>query len=145
MATGNSTQFANYVWSTGEQSPNITVTLPGLYSVTAMQENCQVTSHIQVLGCDLQVVLPNAITPSRSDGLNDEFYIPELQQRMMNDFEISVFNRWGEQVFYSTDKNFRWNGEVNGKTAIGSVFNYIIRCTDANGKPSVFRGSVTVL
>ena len=139
------TQFTDYVWSTGEQSPNITVTMPGLYSVTAMQEGCQVTSHIQVMGCELPVTLPNAITPSKSDGLNDEFYIPELQRRLIDGFEISIFSRWGEQVFYSTDKNFRWNGEVNGKLAVGSVFNYIVRYTDANGKPSVITGSVTVL
>ena len=103
------------------------------------------TSHIQVVGCELQVVLANAITPSKNDGLNDYFCVPELQQRMMNDFEIRVFSRWGEQVFYSTDKNFRWNGEVNGKLPVGSVFNYVIRCTDANGKPFVFAGSLTVL
>ena len=139
------TQFVDYVWSTGEQSPNITVTMPGLYSVTAMQDGCQVTSHIQVMGCDLQITLPNAITPSRSDGLNDEFFIPELQQRLIEDFEISIFSRWGEQVFYSTDKDFRWNGEVNGKLAVGSVFSYIIRCTDANGKPFMLKGSITVL
>ncbi len=139
------TQFADYVWNTGEQSPNITVTMPGVYSVTAAQDGCQVTSHIQVFGCELQVILPNAITPSKNDGLNDYFCVPELQQRMMNDFEIRVFSRWGEQVFYSTDKNFRWNGEVNGKLPVGSVFNYVIRCTDANGKPFVFTGSLTVL
>lgn len=139
------TQFTDYVWNTGEQSPNITVTMPGIYSVTAEQDGCRVTAHIQIEGCELQLLLPNAITPSKSDGLNDLFYISEMQQGMIDDFEISIFNRWGEQVFYSADKNFRWNGEVNGKLAVGWVFQYIIRCTDANGKPYLFTGTVTVL
>ena len=64
---------------------------------------------------------------------------------MLNDFEISIFSRWGEQVFYSTDKAFRWNGEIKGKIAVGAVFNYIIRCTDSNGKPHVFTGTLTIL
>ena len=139
------TQFADYVWSTGEHTPNITVTMPGIYYITASQDGCRVTAHIQIPSCELKITLPNTITPSRSDGLNDLFCIPELQQRMINDFEISIFSRWGEQVYYSTDKNFHWNGEVNGKVAVGSTFNYIIRCTDANGKAHSFKGFLNVL
>ena len=95
--------------------PNITVTLPGTYYVTASQGNCSVTARYVIESCDIQLYLPNAITPSRGDGLNDAFHIPDMTQRMIYDFEISIFNRWGEQVFYSTDKNFTWNGEIKGK------------------------------
>ena len=139
------TQFADYVWNTGEQSPNIIVTDPGVYSVTAEQDGCRVTSHIQIEECALQVNLPNAITPSKGDGLNDHFSIPEDVAQRINNFEIRIFSRWGEQVFYSTDKNFRWNGEISGKIAVGSVFIYIIHYTDTNGKPVTLKGFITVL
>ena len=139
------TQFADYVWNTGEQSPNITVTEPGVYSVTAEQDGCRVTSHIHIEECALQFNLPNAITPSKGDGLNDYFTIPEDVAQRINNFEISIFSRWGELVFYSTDKNFRWNGEINGKLAVGSVFIYIIHYTEAVGRPLTIRGSITVL
>ena len=139
------TQFTDYTWSTGEQSPNITVTSSGIYSVMAEQDGCRVTSHFQIEGCALQINLPNAITPSKGDGLNDKFTIPEDAARQMNDFKISIFNRWGEQVFYSTDKNFCWKGEISGKLAVGSVFNYIIHYTDIVGRPFTIRGSITVL
>ena len=139
------TQFADYVWNTGEQSPNIIVTEPGVYSVTAEQDGCRVTSRIQIEECALQVNLPNAITPSKGDGLNDHFSIPEDVAQRIDNFEISIFSRWGELVFYSTDKNFRWNGEISGKLAVGSVFIYIIHCTDTIGRPLTIRGSITVL
>ncbi|MBO7630430.1 MAG: gliding motility-associated C-terminal domain-containing protein, partial [Bacteroidales bacterium] len=139
------TQMTDYLWNTGEQMPNITVTLPGNYYVTASQGNCSVTARYVIESCDIQLYLPNAITPSRGDGLNDVFRIPEMTQRMIYDFEISVFNRWGEMVFYSTDKNFSWNGEVKGKIFYNTVYNYIIRYTDANGKPFHVTGSITVL
>ena len=139
------TTFEDYVWSTGEHSPNITVTLPGLYVVTASQGGCRVSAHYIVEGCDLQIYLPNAISPSKSDGLNDVFALPEGVLPLIDDFEIMIFNRWGVQVFYSTDKSFRWNGEVNGKLVVSSVYNYIIRYKDVNGKPYVITGSLTVL
>lgn len=139
------TTLEDYVWSTGESSPTIEVTTPGVYSVSGSLGACHATASIHIEGCELQIFLPNAITPSKSDGMNDLFGISDQQQRMIEDFEISIFSRWGDQVFYSTDKNFRWNGEVNGKVAVGSIFNYIIHCTDIIGKPYLFTGSVTVL
>ena len=139
------TGLPEYVWSTGETTPQITVTLPGTYFVTASQGDCQNSGHIVVESCDPQIVLPNTITPSRSDGLNDFLAIPEMQQVYVNDFEIRIFNRWGEQIFYSTDKHFLWNGESKGKITYNAVYIYIIRYTDAKGKPYVKKGTVTVL
>jgi hypothetical protein len=70
---------------------------------------------------------------------------PPRIQNMIHDFEISIFNRWGEQVFYSTDKGFRWNGEIQGRISVNTVYNYIIHFRDPNGKPHRLIGSITVL
>ena len=139
------TEMTDFLWSTGENLPNITVTQPGIYSVTAMQGGCRATARYTVEACDFQLWLPNAITPSKSDGLNDVFSLPQRAQSMINKFEISIFNRWGEQVFYSTDKNFRWDGSVQGRTFTNAVYTYIIRYTLTGGKPYRITGSVTVL
>ena len=138
------TEMTDYLWSTGEELPNITVTQPGMYSVTASQGGCRATARYTVEACDFRLWLPNAITPSKSDGLNDVFCLPQRAHSMINDFEISIFNRWGELVFYSTDKGFQWDGSIEGKVFVGTVYNYLIRCT-VNGKPQRFKGSVTVL
>jgi hypothetical protein len=63
----------------------------------------------------------------------------------IQDFSVSILNRWGEQVYYSTDKHFCWNGEVNGTIAHDVVYNYIVRYTNDKGKPFVLIGSVVVL
>lgn len=138
------TTMTDYLWSTGEELPNITVTAPGVYSVTASQGGCRATARYTVEACDFQLWLPNAITPSKNDGLNDVFCLPPRTQSMISDFEISIFNRWGELVFYSTDKGFKWDGSVEEKVFVGAVYNYLIRCT-VNGKPHRLTGSVTVL
>ncbi|MBR4536393.1 MAG: gliding motility-associated C-terminal domain-containing protein [Bacteroidales bacterium] len=93
----------------------------------------------------LYIFLPNAITPSISDGLNDYLCLPEAYPPLINDFEISIFSRWGELVYYSTDKNFRWNGEIRGKTSYKVVYNYLIRFHDIMGRPYLLTGSITVL
>ena len=139
------TAMTDYHWSTGEESPNIAVTQPGIYSVTASQGGCRATAKYAVAGCDFHLWLPNAITPSKNDGLNDVFCLPLRAQSMIVNFEISIFDRWGEQVFYSTDKAFQWDGSVDGKTAVNAVYNYVIRYTLVGGKPLRANGSVTVL
>ena len=93
----------------------------------------------------LFLYLPNAITPSRIDGINDYFYLPEAYLSFINEFEISIFNRWGVQVFHATDKHFRWDGTINGKIYYSAVYNYIIRFYDILGRPYYLKGSFTVL
>ena len=140
------TDMPNYEWSTGETAPSITVTQSGRYYVTATSGDCSSTAHITVESCDgNQLLLPNAITPSNHDGLNDYFSIPERNLLYINLFEIWIYNRWGELVYYSNDKNFHWNGEYRDKIQYGTVYNYIIRYTNAAGKREFVKGSVTVL
>jgi gliding motility-associated-like protein len=137
--------MSDYVWSTGETATTIVVTSPGIYSVTASEGGCSATAHIRVEGCHYELVLPNAITPSRGDGLNDCFYIPEGFTANINLFKVYIYNRWGELVFYSTDKNFRWYGECRGQTQYQTIYNYVIEYTDMAGRPQKRQGSITVL
>ncbi len=135
----------DYVWNTGEEGLAITVTHAGFYSVTATQGGCSNTASFRIENCQNELYLPNAITTSLGDGLNDYFCIPEVNRRDMALFEIAIFNRWGEMVYYSTDKNFRWNGEYRGKIQYQTIYNYVIRYTDASGRPFRRTGSITVL
>lgn len=96
-------------------------------------------------GDSLILYLPNVITASHNDGLNDYFYLPEKYLSLITDFEITVYNRWGTVVYHSTDKHFRWNGAINGEIYYGVVYNYIIRFHDIIERPYYLKGSITVL
>jgi gliding motility-associated-like protein len=66
---------------------------------------------------DLFVYLANVFTPNISgsgDGKNDKFRVPIQGQDL---FEIRIFNRWGERVFFSEDSKVQWNGKVNNDGA----------------------------
>ena len=117
-------------------------------SITYQSEyGCDSIIHvsIQVAVADIAIYLPNAITPSKSDGLNDVFSLPEKIQNQIADFEIMIFNRWGEMVFYSSDKGFQWNGEYKGKTFHDNVYQYVIHYTNPFGKMFTKKGTITVL
>ncbi len=107
---------------------------------------CDSIIHISlsVAAPELTIYLPNAITPN-GDGLNDHFSIPETIQPEMADFEIYIYNRWGELVFYSKDKAFKWNGEFKGKILHGVTYSYMIRYKDTIGERHILKGVITVL
>ena len=93
----------------------------------------------------LIIYLPNAITPTRDDGLNDYFYLPDKYKPLISDFKIEIFNRWGTVVYRATDKNFRWDGSINGKIYFNVVYRYLIFCEDIIGRPYILKGTITVL
>jgi gliding motility-associated-like protein len=77
----------------------------------------------------------NIFTPN-NDGVNDYFEIPSLPPDLCQSLfsDIKIFNRWGSQVYESTDRRFRWDG-----TQVGDgVYFYVITYTDKQ-----FRGTVT--
>lgn len=147
--------FDDYVWSTGETSQQIMVFSPGSYCVTATSDYCTIDRCISVAPCKLDIKLPNAISPSKLDGHNDYFSIDESQQRLIQDFEISIYNRWSNLVFHSDQKDFKWDGRehlnnINKQIDAddiyrNNVYSYVIHCTDLRGQRFSFKGSIVVL
>ena len=141
------TTMDHYTWNNGSNEAEMHVTLPGLYTVTAMTGSCVATASIYVAICEGEVFLPNAITPNNHDGLNDYFYIPERSQNMMSDqdFEVAIFNRWCSTIYVSHDKNFKWYGDYRGTSLQNETVNYLIRYTDTMGNQKTLKGSIVVL
>ena len=63
---------------------------------------------------------PNCFTPD-GDGLNDLF---AGLGHYITDFELLIFNRWGEVIFTSDDLTVGWDGTVNGQEAQTGVYIY---------------------
>ena len=139
------TDMSQFQWSTGETTSQITVYHSGTYYVTASDGNCFATDAFFVPECDFQLYLPNAISATEDNGVNDCFFVPQHSQRQIRDFEIAIYNRWGQTVFHSEDKNFRWYGHSNGKVLPNTSYTYVIRCTNYNGRKYHFKGAITVL
>jgi gliding motility-associated-like protein len=87
------------------------------------------------------VYAPNAYS-SNGDGLNDQFkWLPVF----VKDFNIQIYNRWGQRIFESTDKHESWDGKVNGNPVQEDVFFYIIRYTGYDSSNNTLSGNFTIL
>jgi gliding motility-associated-like protein len=119
---------------------------PGTYWVEVTDEACPVwASYIvpQVGVGETDIWMPNAFTPSNTDGTNQFFQLYDNGKMTFN--RIIIYNRWGFPIFESTDKDFRWDGRVNGKLMTNMVFNYVIYYHDSHGNNKKYIGTVTVL
>ena len=137
--------MSQYRWNTGETSQSIMVNNPGVYSVTVSEADCSVSKGVTIEPCMVDIILPNTITPGNHDNLNDCFELSPVFQSQMSDFSIRIFDRWGNVVFASRDKGFRWGGEVNGNLIPNTMYNYVIQYKDLYGEQFVLKGNLLVL
>lgn len=85
------------------------------------------------------IEIPDAFTPN-GDGINDEWIIQNIE--MFPSAYISVFNRWGQQVYMGRGDSKPWNGKFNGKLVPTGSFVYIINIYELN---RTYTGTVTVV
>jgi gliding motility-associated-like protein len=88
--------------------------------------------------------VPNAFTPN-NDGVNDKFCLDGWSSCVKN-FEIVIFDRWGEKVFESKDPDFCWDGIYKGKALDPAVFVYYIKANYyvAGATPDAPKGNTDV-
>lgn len=139
------TDAIGYVWSTGETTPTIWVTHSGTYTVSATTEDCALSAHYRIPICEHVLRMPNAIAPSNPDGHNLLFQLPEDFQERITNCEVLIYNRWGELVFYSKDKYFKWDGSFHNQIHYNTVYNYVIIYSMETDGPYRLTGTVTVL
>ena len=60
-------------------------------------------------------------------------------------FEMEIYNKWGERIFYSDDINEGWDGTVHGKQVREDMYQYIIVYRDGSGQAYVNQGALYVL
>jgi gliding motility-associated-like protein len=81
----------------------------GDYSVTIVDNNgCVGSDEISVTEAPCEVEIPNVITPENGDGLNDVFFIKNLDSNPNS--KLIIFNRWGNEVYSSSNYQNNWNG-----------------------------------
>jgi len=86
--------------------------------------------------------IPNAFTPN-DDGINDYFSGKGI---FIKEYEMMIFDRWGNLIFYTDDINKPWDGRANHGTEIAQrdVYVYTVKITDINRKKHSYKGTVTL-
>lgn len=79
--------------------------------------------------------IPDGFSPN-NDGVNDNYLIPNIQY-FYPDYELEIFNRYGQSLFKGDINLPNWNGSnnKNGKTATTGVYFYVLKFNKDNLKP----------
>lgn len=119
----------------------------GSYSIVLIIETehgCRDTAYGEITVKDIfTIYIPNAFTPD-GDGLNDEFK-PTGYNIQRENYQMLIFNRWGLQLFESTDLEVGWDGTYNGIPCANGDYVYSITYKDFEGILKTARGSVMLL
>ncbi len=144
---------ASYSWSTGETSQTIDVSAFGTYTVDINTSDlaCDITKTFLVNevidNCEAIVNIPSAFSPN-GDGVND--YLTVYGSAVIG-FEITIYNRWGEIVYHSTDLSvlndagMGWNGKAFGQDQPMGTYVYQVSATGGNGNTIHLQGNVTLV
>ena len=146
-AIGEDLLMYNYLWVPGgETTQSINVKQTGTYSVTVSLDKCSVSDQISIIDyCPTSIFVPQAFTPN-GDNKNEVFKVVGANAK---DFELLVFNRWGEQIFRSTDINQGWDGTCRGDKVQIDVYiwklNYSENLDTGKTKKHVRMGTVALV
>lgn len=112
--------------------------------ITGTQYNCADTAYQTVfIEPNFAFFIPNAFSPN-DDGINDTFTGKGI---FINEFEMMIFDRWGNQVFRSDHIDKPWNGKVYDgiEPAQNDVYIYSINIIDHLMKKHNYKGTVTLI
>lgn len=77
-------------------------------------------THKVVINGVFEAYIPNTFSPN-GDGVND-YFLPILLGQAPPSYELSIFNRWGERIFYTTNYMQGWDGTYQGEPVKEDVY-----------------------
>lgn len=123
-------------------SPDETTT----YTLTITDENgCTatdvVTVNVEIICTEKEVFVPNSFSPN-ADGYNDVLYVRNSCITIMT---FTVYNRWGEKVFESSDPINGWDGNYKNKPIDIGVYSYYLNAILLDGETHTESGSINLV
>ncbi len=121
----------------------ITPATSGCYIVEARYPNgCKAEDEVCIeITNEYSIYIPNIFTPN-DDGKNDTFLVYGVG---ISDVSVTIFDRWGEQLYYEENQTKGWDGVHNGVLSKNDVYVYKVSYTALDGKKHTKTGHVTLL
>ncbi len=137
------TDSSGGISGSSQQSPTVQPQETSTYTVTAQNEQgCedQASTVVTVIR-ENSVLIPNAFSPN-GDGLHDVF---EMIGVNVAQSELYVYDRWGVNIFASTDILQGWDGTFKGEACDLNVYVYYALVTFDDGQKAEYQGNVSLL
>jgi gliding motility-associated-like protein len=135
----------SYVWNTSETTQTITVSpsVDDVFTATTLLANgCYEVGTINVfISEDLNIFIPNMFSPN-GDGNNDAFMLYGFG---LAEVDFRIFNRWGHEVWSTTDvlelQTMGWDGKSNSDDQPSGTYVWKMTGTTITGAPLSFNGN----
>jgi len=118
----------NYLWSDGSTSSQFSLVETGTIwiEISNMCGKFTDSINLELNDCDCYVYMPNSFTPN-NDNLNDVFQ--PVMDCNTTDYELIIFDRWGQEIYSTNDKFDSWNGNYMGKELPNDIYTYRLTYT----------------
>jgi gliding motility-associated-like protein len=107
---------------------------PYLSQATSLSNTCCINKAASLF-------MPNAFCP---EGINNRYRPVALYVNPVN-FTMTIFNRWGQQIFETTDMISGWDGRVNKELSLPGLYAYIIKYSSVGGEAYTKRGTFLLI
>lgn len=88
-----------------------------------------------------KVLLPNAFRPEGENNI----LLPVCTNVDAYAFSMAIYNKWGEKVFETTNKDLGWTGRAHGSAAPMGVYFYLVKYRSLTGENFEKKGHVILL
>ena len=140
----------NVLWTNGESTFVTTIDpeISTMYYVNIYNDHCLIIDSIYIsvkdVFCDMsKIIIPNAFSPN-GDDINDKYQILDLDGIITN-FNLQIFNRYGEVVYSSNNVFDVWDGYFKGELLSTQVFDYFIEIECVGNKEFFQKGNITLI
>lgn len=134
--------YDSYEWESGVEGNVYIIRYPGVYRVAVSNECGTVVHQTVAKECAVDLYVPTAFTPN-GDGQNDVFRLRQPNGQVLLEFRI--FDRWGGEIFATTDIMLGWDGTYKGQLQPVGAYVYFIRYKNINGIEKQLKGTVNLL
>ena len=86
--------------------------------------------------------LPNIFTPNK-DGKND--FLQAITNQAIKQLELTIYNRWGNKMYTTTNPAFQWDGYSNGEPCSDGVYFYVGNYQDMQNTTFPLKGSIQLI
>ena len=133
---------ATFFWQDGSTQSYYNIKDTGVYVLTAGNICGSNTDEIKITAGLCSLLLPNAFTPN-GDGINDVFGVK--YPFTVKTFLFTIYNRFGEKVFETTEMSKGWDGSYRGIIQPMGSYVWVINLKDVNNKEQNSKGVITLI